>query len=114
MDSKEYWEGLYRTKAPDAVSRYRPHLETSLRLICEAAPNQGAAIIDVGGGESTLVDDLLERGYQNLTVLDVSAVALDATKRRLGTSADIVPFKALAVTGMAATGGISRARQTDI
>jgi hypothetical protein len=80
MNSKKHWEKVYRSKAPDAVSWYRPHLETSLRLIREAAPDQCAAIIDVGGGESTLVDDLLEQGYRNLTVLDMSAIALDATK----------------------------------
>ncbi|RKE25222.1 methyltransferase family protein [Paraburkholderia sp. BL23I1N1] len=87
MDSKEHWEELYRSKAPDAVSWYRPHLDTSLRLIGEVASDRNATIIDVGGGESTLVDDLVERGYRNLTVLDTSAVALNTTKRRLGTSA---------------------------
>lgn len=92
MDSKEHWEGVYRSKASDAVSWYRPHLETSLQLICEVAPDQSAAIIDVGGGESTLADDLLGRGYRNLTVLDMSAVALDATKRRLGTLADQITW----------------------
>jgi SAM-dependent methyltransferase len=92
MDGKEHWEGVYRSKAHDAVSWYRPHLETSLNLICEGAPAQSAAIIDVGGGESTLVDDLLERGYRNLTVLDMSAVALNATKRRLGAIADQITW----------------------
>ncbi|SOF01857.1 Methyltransferase domain-containing protein [Burkholderia sp. OK233] len=92
MDSKEHWEGIYRFKASDAVSWYRPHLETSLQLICEVAPDQSAAIIDVGGGESTLADDVLARGYRNLTVLDMSAVALDATKRRLGTLADQITW----------------------
>ncbi|WP_408426044.1 hypothetical protein [Paraburkholderia strydomiana] len=88
MDSKEHWEGVYRSKASDAVSWYRPHLETSVQLICEVAPDQSAAIIDVGGGESTLADDLLVRGYRNLTVLDMSAVALNATKQRLGSVAE--------------------------
>jgi hypothetical protein len=79
MDSKNHWEEVYRSKAPDAVSWYRSHLETSLRLIAETTSDRNANIIDVGGGESTLVDDLLERGYRNLTVLDMSAVALDTT-----------------------------------
>ncbi|WP_408495598.1 class I SAM-dependent methyltransferase [Paraburkholderia sediminicola] len=92
MDSKEHWEGIYRSKASDAVSWYRPHLETSLQLICEGAPDQSATIIDVGGGESTLADDLLVRGYRNLTVLDMSAVALDATKQRLGSIAERVTW----------------------
>jgi hypothetical protein len=55
-----------KQKAPDAVSWYRPHLETSLALIEKAAPSCSASIIDVGGGESTLVDDLLARGYENM------------------------------------------------
>ncbi|MFM0377833.1 class I SAM-dependent methyltransferase [Paraburkholderia strydomiana] len=88
MGSREHWEEVYRSKAPDAVSWYRAHLETSLQLISESAPDRSAAIIDVGGGESTLVDDLLQHGYRNLTVLDMSAVALDATKRRLGAKAE--------------------------
>lgn len=87
MDSKKHWEDFYRSKAPDAVSWYRPHLDISLTLICEAVSDRSAAIIDVGGGESTLVDDLLQRGYRNLTVLDMSAVALNATKQRLGSIA---------------------------
>ena len=55
-----------KQKAPDAVSWYRPHLEMSLALIEKAAPCCSASIIDVGGGESTLVDDLLARGYENM------------------------------------------------
>jgi len=94
MDSKEHWEGVYRSKAPDAVSWYRPHLETSLRLISESAPDRSAAIIDVGGGASTLVDDLLQYGYRNPTVLDMSAVALDTTKRRLGANAEQINWVA--------------------
>ena len=92
MDGKEHWEGVYRNKAADAVSWYQPHLETSLRLIGESTPDRGATIIDVGGGESTLVDDLLQRGYRNLTVLDMSAVALNATKQRLGSIAGQVTW----------------------
>jgi 2-polyprenyl-3-methyl-5-hydroxy-6-metoxy-1,4-benzoquinol methylase len=84
MDVSSHWEKVYKTKAPDAVSWYRPHLDRSLRLIEFAAPNRTASMIDVGGGESTLIDDLLARGYQNLTVLDVSQTALDVTRARLG------------------------------
>lgn len=72
MDAKTHWEKVYATKAPEALSWYRPHLETSLALIERAAAGFSASIIDVGGGESTLVDDLLARGYENITVLDVS------------------------------------------
>ncbi|SMG39794.1 class I SAM-dependent methyltransferase [Paraburkholderia susongensis] len=92
MDSKRHWEDVYRSKAPDAVSWYRPHLDISLTLICEAVSDRNAAILDVGGGESTLVDDLLQRGYRNLTVLDTSAIALDTTKQRLGSIAEQVTW----------------------
>jgi len=90
MDAKTHWEKVYRTKAPEAVSWYRSHLETSVALIERAADARSASIIDVGGGESTLVDDLLLRGYKNITVLDVSQTALDLTKNRLGSAAEQV------------------------
>ena len=90
MDAKTHWEKVYTTKAPDAVSWYRTHLETSLALIERAVDPRSAAIIDVGGGESTLVDDLLVRGYENITVLDISQTAVDITKGRLGPAAEQV------------------------
>jgi SAM-dependent methyltransferase len=90
MDTQTHWEKIYTEKAPDAVSWYRPHLETSLALIEQAAASCSAAIIDVGGGESTLVDDLLARGYDSITVLDISQTAVDANRRRLGKASDRV------------------------
>jgi 2-polyprenyl-3-methyl-5-hydroxy-6-metoxy-1,4-benzoquinol methylase len=84
MDTGSHWEKIYSTKAPDAVSWYRPHLDRSLALIESATMDRAARIIDIGGGESTLVDDLLARGYRNLSILDVSQTALDVTKARLG------------------------------
>lgn len=87
MDAKSHWEKIYTTKGPDAVSWYRTHLETSLALIERAAGASSAAIIDVGGGESTLVDDLLLRGYENITVLDISQTAIEVAKSRLGSAA---------------------------
>ncbi len=92
MNVKTHWEEIYREKAPDAVSWYRPHLETSLALIEKAAPERGVSIIDVGGGESTLVDDLLARGYQNITVLDVSQTAIHVTQKRLGAASEGVQW----------------------
>lgn len=71
MSVEQHWEGIYSTKVADAVSWYRAHLDISLRLIERASPHREAAIIDVGGGESTLVDDLLARGY-DIAVLYVS------------------------------------------
>jgi len=98
MDSQTHWEKIYKEKAPDTVSWYRPHLETSLALIEKAAPSRSASIIDVGGGESTLVDDLLARGYQNITVLDISQTAIDANKKRLGNASDLVHWLAADTT----------------
>ena len=93
-DKQQHWETVYRTKAPDAVSWYRPHLDTSLALIERAAPDRGAAVVDVGGGASTLVDDLLARGYRDLSVLDISAAALNVAHERLGEAADKVTWLA--------------------
>jgi SAM-dependent methyltransferase len=90
VDAKAHWEKVYSTKAPDAVSWYRAHLETSLALIERAANAHSTSIIDVGGGESTLVDDLILRKYENLTVLDVSSTAIEVTKKRLGSAAERV------------------------
>ena len=70
MNVGAHWETVYHTKAPEAVSWFRPHLEMSLALIERAGGGPSASVIDVGGGESTLVDDLLSRGYEQVTVLD--------------------------------------------
>jgi 2-polyprenyl-3-methyl-5-hydroxy-6-metoxy-1,4-benzoquinol methylase len=64
----------------------------SLDLIEKAAPARSAAILDIGGGESTLVDDLLARGYQNVTVLDISSTAIEVTKQRLGVASERVQW----------------------
>ena len=85
-----HWENIYATKEPEALSWFRPHLERSVSLIERAAGNRAAAIIDVGGGESTLVDDLLSRGYRNITVLDISQTALAVAEKRLGRDAEAV------------------------
>jgi hypothetical protein len=69
MSTQTHWEKIYRERAPDAVSWYRLHLETSLAFIKKAAPNRNASIIDVGGGESTLVDDLLAADIRTLPSL---------------------------------------------
>jgi SAM-dependent methyltransferase len=90
MNAHTHWESIYTSKAADAVSWYRPHLELSLDLIERCAAERSASIIDVGAGESTLVDDLISHGYQDLTVLDVSPTAIEATKQRLGSAAEHV------------------------
>jgi SAM-dependent methyltransferase len=80
----DYWDRVYSSKGEQAVSWYQRHALSSLELIRRAALGEDAAIIDVGGGAATLVDDLLAEGYTDLTVLDVSAVALAKARRRLG------------------------------
>lgn len=90
METQAHWENIYVQKAPNAVSWYRPHLETSLDLIEKAAASRTTSIIDVGGGESTLVDDLLARGFENVTVLDISQTAIDTTRKRLGEASERV------------------------
>lgn len=87
MDSKAHWEQVYSIKPADAVSWYRPHLETSLDLIARACLRKDAAIVDVGGGEATLVDDLLAQGYQDVSVLDISQAAVEVAQQRLGKQA---------------------------
>lgn len=101
MNSEAHWENVYKSKAADRVSWYRPHLEVSLRLIERAAGSVDASIVDAGGGESTLVDDLIARGYRNLTVVDLSQTALYETRRRLGSSAGRVQWIAGDITKVA-------------
>lgn len=87
MDDRRHWEAVYETKAPDAVSWFQPNAERSLAMIRRVAPAADAAVIDVGGGASVLVDDLLSAGYQNLTVLDLAGSALKVAQARLGSAA---------------------------
>jgi len=98
MQQASHWENVYLTQTPGSVSWYRPHLELSLNLIVQVAGGPSASIIDIGGGTSTLVDDLLERGYQRLTVLDISPAALNTAKSRLGPDADKVQWLADDIT----------------
>ncbi len=87
MPSRSHWERVYANRSPQAVSWYQPHALESLRLIRETGLPKSAAIIDVGGGASTLVDDLLHDGFADVTVLDLSPTALAATRSRLGADA---------------------------
>jgi SAM-dependent methyltransferase len=98
VNARLHWESVYNTKAPNEVSWYRPHLDTSLSFIEQAARDRSAHIIDAGGGESTLVEDLLKRGYTNLTLLDISSTAIEVTKARLGKLADQVKWLVADVT----------------
>ncbi len=90
FDPKKHWENIYTTKSLEDVSWYQPTPEISLEFIGTLQLNLDAAIIDVGGGDSFLVDHLLKAGYTNITVLDISAAAIDRAKNRLGERASQV------------------------
>mgnify|MGYP002779236941 CR=1 FL=1 len=90
MSKEKHWDTIYQIKKPTDVSWFQPHLQTSLALIERANLVPDARIIDVGGGASTLVDDLLERGFRNITVLDISGVVLERVKKRLESRAGFV------------------------
>lgn len=92
MDYKAHWSHVYQTKSPTQVSWYQAHPAVSLRLIVETGIAPGDPIIDVGAGASTLADHLIERGYTNVTLLDVSGEALQATRARLGAAADAITW----------------------
>lgn len=89
-NQKRHWEKIYSNGQPHEVGWYEPHLLTSLAWIRDLSLPKDARIIDVGGGASTLVDDLLAEGYQRIAVLDLSRAALAAVKTRLGRDADRV------------------------
>lgn len=95
---KEHWNAVYTSKAPDDVSWFRPHLDRSLAFLEAAGLDRAAGVIDVGGGASTLVDDLLDRGYSNVTVLDLSEAALEVARTRLGDRASQVRWVCADVT----------------
>ena len=98
MPSKNHWDRVYATKSPQGVSWYQPHADQSVRLIRQTGLPLSASIIDVGGGASTLVDDLLHTGYRHLTVLDLSGAALAAAQARLGDAARQVTWLEADVT----------------
>jgi SAM-dependent methyltransferase len=89
MDRKEHWENIHATKPSTEVSWYQPEPKRSVELICSVS-TPDSRVIDVGGGQSFLVDSLLNLGYSRLTVLDVAQSAIDATRSRLKERADLV------------------------
>jgi SAM-dependent methyltransferase len=100
VSQKDHWEQVYSTKSVEKLGWYEPHLQTSLNWIKELAPTLDAPIIDVGGGASTLADDLLKAGYRSLTVLDISEKALSAVRARLGKKAELVTWLAGDITSI--------------
>ncbi|MBR0995480.1 class I SAM-dependent methyltransferase [Bradyrhizobium japonicum] len=91
-DRSAHWDKVYATKGEAEVSWFQDSPATSLAMIMAAAPDREVAIIDIGGGASRLVDALLLDGYRDLTVLDLSANALDAAKRRIGQAASTIDW----------------------
>ncbi|MCL8535615.1 class I SAM-dependent methyltransferase [Chryseobacterium gallinarum] len=91
-DPKSHWENVYETKNPDQVSWTQKKPQTSLAFIHSSGLGKDAKIIDIGGGDSNLVDFLLEEGYENITVLDISSKALEKARQRLGKAADKVKW----------------------
>jgi ubiquinone/menaquinone biosynthesis C-methylase UbiE len=81
-----HWDKVYETKAPNEVSWFEPHASKSVELIRATGVSPGEPIIDVGGGASFLVDDLVAAGYRDVTVLDISAVVLEKLRVRLGSA----------------------------
>jgi SAM-dependent methyltransferase len=88
----EHWETVYTTKAPERVSWYRPHLETSLELLQRAGLNCASRVIDIGAGASTLMDDLLLLGVHDLIAVDLSAASLEVAQERLADKANSVQW----------------------
>lgn len=84
FDRKKHWEKIYNTKQINEVSWYQPNPETSLDFVKQFELPLTAKIIDIGGGDSFFVDHLLNLGYQDITVLDISEAALNKAKQRLG------------------------------
>lgn len=97
-DRHNHWEQVYQTKRNDEVGWYQANPALSLQLIQSVAPDKNAAIIDVGGGASLLVDALLEKGYSQLAVLDISESAVKSVQKRLGERAEQVEWFVTDVT----------------
>lgn len=92
IDREAHWQNVYATKAEEEVSWFQENPAPSLDLIAATGISTDARIIDVGGGASRLVDSLLEKGFGRVAILDLSAKALEATKKRLGRRGDAVDW----------------------
>lgn len=90
MATKEHWEKVFKTKPSDQVSWFQPYPKTSVEFVDLFNLPPDAAILDVGAGDSHFVDALIEKGYSNIHVLDISEAALDKAKVRLGEKAKLV------------------------
>ncbi|WP_348797307.1 class I SAM-dependent methyltransferase [Flavobacterium adhaerens] len=89
-NKKSHWENVFTTKNPNEVSWTQEYPTSSINYLESLNLSKTANIIDIGGGDSNFVDALLEKGYQNIWVLDISAVALEKAKNRLGEKANLI------------------------
>ena len=92
MNKRDHWERVYSTRSVSELGWYEPHLQPSLNWVKDLCLHVDAPLIDVGGGASTLADDLLMEGFRAITVLDISGKALALAKARLGKKADTVTW----------------------
>ena len=92
FDKKQYWENVFATKNETEVSWYEPKPETSLQFFEKNNIPKSAKILEIGGGDSYLIDNLLEQGFESLTLLDISENAIEKIKKRLGENAKKVNF----------------------
>jgi hypothetical protein len=97
-DRHTHWEETYTAKDETAVSWFQEHAVRSLAMIKAAAPDRTSSIIDIGGGASRLIDDLIDDGYRDLTVIDLSETALSRSRARLGNKAETVSWIAADIT----------------
>lgn len=103
MDSRSHWQKIYQTKGLQEVSWTQRTCAQSLEFIRKTGAPLDAPIIDIGGGASVLVDELLDRGYSDLTVLDIAGAALAAAQARLGGRSDKVAWLEQDITRAALT-----------
>jgi hypothetical protein len=99
MQAATHWDEVYQTKQSTSVSWFQQSPEPSLSALERMSIPSSAAFIDVGGGASNLVDSLLERGWTDISVLDIAAPALEVSKTRLGKSADLATWLVADITG---------------
>jgi len=90
FNRKEHWEKIYQTKSLNELSWYQPSPLTSLEFMNELDIAKDAKTIDIGGGDSFLVDNLIEKGYVNVSVLDISGKAIMRARKRLGDNANMI------------------------
>lgn len=98
MDQQAHWQGVYESKSETEVSWFQDSPTVSLALIAETGLPSDARMIDVGGGASRLVDQLVGQGWRSITVLDIAAAALEMARRRLGERAGLVDWVVADVT----------------